>query len=176
MDETIEKIKNETDVFAKAKLIRYLLREKNFKVIDLAKKLDLTSSYICHLNRLNSLSEIIVDGYYSKLVNISHLFLLSRIKDKKKLIEIYEKVLTDNLTIRQTEELIREVLYEIKTKGSYLKVKDKRELIENFEKKYPDLEVNISQTRMRAKIIFEIKGNLEKTTKFVKELERSISE
>ena len=79
MDETIEKIKKETDVFSKAKLIRYLIREKNVKVIDLAKKLSLTPSYICHLNRLNSLSEIIVDGYYSHLISTSHLFLLSRI-------------------------------------------------------------------------------------------------
>jgi len=170
MDETIEKIKKETDVFSKAKLIRYLLREKNYKVIDLAKKLSLTSSYICHLNRLNHISEMIVDGYYSKLINISQLFLLSRIKDLKKMFTVYEKVLSDDLTIRQTEELIREIIYEVKTKGSFLKPQNKAELIEAVEKKYPDLKVNISQTRTKARINLEIKGSLEKTTKLTKDI------
>lgn len=170
MEDTIEKIKKETNVFSKAKLIRYLLREKNIKVIDLAKKLSLTSSYICHLNRLNHISEIIVDGYYSNLVNISQLFLLSRIKNSKKMLEIYEKILSDDLTIRQTEELIREVIYEVKTKGSFLKPQDKAELIETVGMKYPNLKINITQTRTKARINLEIKGSLDQTTKLTKEI------
>ena len=170
MDDIIEKIKKETDVFSKAKLIRYLLREKNIKVIELAKKLSLTSSYVCHLNRLNNLSEIIVDGYYSKLIGISHLFLLSRVSDQKKMFLVYENILSNDLTIRQTEELIREIIYEVKTKGSFLKPQDKTGLIETVAKKYPDLKVNISQTRTKARINLEIKGSLDRTTKLTKEI------
>lgn len=175
MEETIEKIKNETDVFSKAKLIRYLLIERGMKVIELAKKLSLTSPYICHLNRLNEIPEAIVDGYYSKLVDISHLFLLSRIKDKKKMIEVYEKVLADDLTIRQTEELISEIVHQVKDKGSYLGLEEKNTLKEKLIKKYPDMKPSINQTRVKGKIEIEIRGNLEETSKKIKEIFNELS-
>ena len=59
MTQEIDKIKKESDIFFKAKLIASFLKEKNFRIIDLAKELQLTSSYICHLLRLNKLPEII---------------------------------------------------------------------------------------------------------------------
>jgi len=95
----IEQIKKEEDIFTKAKLIKFLRKKKDIPLKDIARKLQLTSSYVCHILRLNNLPEIIVDGYYSKQITISHLFILSRVKDKNKLISIYEKVLTDSLTV-----------------------------------------------------------------------------
>lgn len=173
MEEILEKIKKEVDVFKKAKLIKYLLKEKKLKVYQLAEKLSITPAYLCHLNRLNNLPDIVVDGYYSKLITISHLFLISRVKDEDKIIKIYEKVLADNLTIRQTEELIREVIYEIKDKGNYLKTKEKQKIIEGIKNKYQKVEVKISQTRTRGSLFIEIKGNLETTSKILKELGQS---
>lgn len=176
MDEAIGRIKNESDVFSKAKLIRHLLKEKNVKVADLAGKLSMTSSYLCHINRLNKLPDIVIDGYYSHLINISHLFLISRVNDEKKLIEIYEKVLSDNLTVKQTEDLIREVVYEVKNKGNYIKPKDKSELIKKIKDKIPDSGVLITQTRTRGKIFFEIKGSLEKSSKLIKEIVNKLAD
>lgn len=170
MDEAIEKIKNEKDVFSKAKLIRYLLREKNYRVIDLAKTLSITPAYICHLNRLNTLPVIIIDGYYSKLISISILFVISRIKDEKKLIEIYEKILGENLTVSQTEDLIREELYQIKNKGNYLKATEKVAMLNKINKKFPNLKTKISQTRTKTKILLEIPGNLLESSKTTKEI------
>lgn len=176
MDEIIQKIKSETDIFSKARLIRHLLREKEMKVIDLAKTLSMTSSYICHLNRLNNLPEAIVDGYYSHLINISHLFLLSRIKDEKKLMAVYEKVLSDNMTIKQTEELISELVYEVKLNGVYMKLDEKNKLKENIKKKHPEIDVSIIQTRSRAKVNLLIKGSLEETSKKIKKIINELTE
>jgi len=174
MEEIIEKIKKENDIFSKAKLINHLLKNNNIKVIDLAKKLSVTPAYLCHINRLNTLPEIVVDGYYSNLVNISQLFLISRIRETDKLINIYEKVLADNLTIRQTEDLIREVIYQIKDKGSYIKTKDKNEIIIKLKSKFPEMEIKIRQTRTRGSLFFEIKGSLEKSSKIIKELVKKL--
>lgn len=174
MEEIVEKIKKETDIFKKAKLIRYLLKEKKLKVYQLAEKLSITPAYLCHLNRLNNLPEIVIDGYYSKLITISHLFLISRVKDEIKVINIYEKVLADNLTIRQTEELIREIVYEIKDKGNYLKTKEKQEIINQIKNKYQKIEVKISQTRTKGSLFLEIKGDLETTSKVLKKLGQSL--
>ena len=167
IDNLITNIKKETDIFAKAKLIDNLLKEKNFKIIDLAKELSITSSYICHLLRLNKLPEIIVDSYYSKSINISHLFILSRINNQEKMIGAFEEILKKSLTVSQTEELIREYLYGIKTKGSHLRLKAKEEMIKKFLEKYPDAKIKIVQTRVKGKIIIEIKGDLSKTSKAI---------
>ncbi len=176
MEDTIEKIKKEADVFSKAKLIRYLLVEKDFRVKDLAQKLLITSSYLCHLNRLNNLPDIIVDGYYSKLVDISHLFLISRVKDEKKLLEIYEKVLSDNLTIKETEELIRAVVYQVNVKGSFILAEDKARLSGEIERKFPGVKASINQTRIKTKIELEIKGDLEESSKTAKEVLKKLTD
>jgi ParB family chromosome partitioning protein len=170
MDDSIEKLKLEKDIFSKAKLVRFLLKEKDIKVMDLAAKLSLTSSYICHLNRLNEIPEIIIDGYYSNLVNISHLFILSRIKDKKKMLEIYEKILSDNLTIRQTDDLISELIHQVKASGKYLIPEEKFKLKEDLEKRFPNMKTSITQTRSRTKINLELKGSLEETSAKTKKI------
>ncbi|KKP73829.1 MAG: ParB-like protein partition protein [Candidatus Roizmanbacteria bacterium GW2011_GWA2_35_19] len=169
IDEIIQQIKDEKDVFSKAKLIRFLMREKNIKVKEIATKLNINSSYVSHYNRIYKLPDLVVDGYYSKLISISHLFVISRIKDPKKIVEVYEKVLERNLNILQTEDLIREQLYEIKSYGIYLKDKVKKEIILNLIKRYPSIKMKIIQTKVKGKIIIEIPGNLEKTSKLIRE-------
>jgi len=174
VDEIFGKIKNEKDIFAKAKLISTLRREKNVKVIDIAEKLGINSSYVCHINRLNKLPDIIVDAYYSKLISISHLFLLSRLNDKQKMVDIYEKILTQNLSVKDTEDAIREYLYEIKNRGHYIKEKERQFLMGEIAKKNPDVNAALVQTRTRSRLALEIKGNLEKTSKSIKELVKKI--
>ncbi len=116
----ILQIKNETDFFNKAKLLRFLTDEKDLSIKELSSKLGLKPSYICHILRLNRIPEMIVDGYYSQLISISHLFVLSRIKDKSVMISVYEKILSESLTVAKTEQLVREHLYDIKTEGKRL--------------------------------------------------------
>lgn len=176
VDDVIEKIKKETDVFSKARLISHLLKTKNVRVIDLAKKLNINPSYVCHINRLNKLPDIIIDAYYSKLVTVSHLFLLSRITDFKKTVEIYDQILSGSLSVKQTEERIREHLYGIKNKGGYLKDKDREKIEEGIAKKYPGVSAKIIQTRMYGKLKLEIKGSMDTSSKLLKEIGSMLSE
>lgn len=171
-----QQIQNETDIFAKAKLIKLLVHEKNIRVIDLAKSLGKTSSYICHLLRLTSLPDIIVDGYYSELISISHLFIISRIKDQKRLLEIYEQLLKNNFTVQQTEEIVREVLYGIKKSGNHLEKKELMNFIEKIKEKNRDIDIKAIQTRIKGKIILEVKGNLETTSRALKMLLAKLSQ
>lgn len=174
IDEVIEKIKKEDNIFNKAKFISSLRRDNDVKVIDIAKKLGIDPSYVCHINRLNRLPDIIVDGYYSKLVTISHLFLISRVKDKQKMVDIYEKILTRNLSVKDTEDAIREYLYDIKNRGHYIKKKEKEFLVSEIDKKNPEIDASIVQTRTRSRLTLEIKGNLEKTSRLIKETVKKI--
>ena len=126
-DNLIESIKKETDVMQKVRLLTHLTKTLDVKIIDIARKINVKSSYICHLLRLKRLPEAIVDGYYSNSISLSHLFIISRIKDKTKMIDVYEKVLADSLTVKATEELVRDILYGIKTEGEYIGPEEKKE-------------------------------------------------
>lgn len=165
------------DVFSKAKHIRSLVEEKNLKIKDIAVSLKMKPSYVCHILRLNRLPELIIDGYYTKLIMISHLFIISRLKDVDAMIALYEKVLSEGLTVLQTEMALRDELYKIKTEGSYLPKEKKQKFAETMKQK-SDAFVSIIQSRIRSKISVEFKGNLRETSaklfELMKKLEPSV--
>lgn len=165
IDRIISQIKNSTDPFNKAKLLDFLQSQKQIRISDLGKLLVMKPSYICHFLRLNRLSEMIVDGYYSKLISLSHLFIISRIKDPKKLMAVYEKILSNNLTVSQTEELVRDVIHGIKSKGQYLDENYKADIITKLSAMYKDIKVKLIQSRIKSKLILEIRGSLDESNK-----------
>jgi ParB family chromosome partitioning protein len=166
----LAQIKDEKDIFQKGRLIDYILKEKKLKIIDLSKKIGFKPSYICHLLRLKKIPEVVVDGYYSKSISSSHIYILSRLNNTKEMIELYEKILGDNYTVRQTEEAVREYLYKVKSTGEYLNQEYIEKLSKNIKDKYPELDMKIIQTRIKGKIILEVKGNLEKSSKAIKKM------
>ena len=164
----LKQIKEDKDIFQKSRLLEYLIREKNLRVIDLSNKIGYKPSYICHLLRLKKIPEVVVDGYYSKSISSSHVFILSRLNDKKQMIELYEKILGEDFTVKQTENEVRNYLYQVKSVGKYIKKEDVEKLTKKIKEKYPEINVEIIQTRIRGKIIFEVKGDLEKSSKSIK--------
>lgn len=170
IDQFIETIKNESDIMQKVKLLTQLTKTQEVKIKNIAKKLGVQSSYVCHLLRLNRLPESILDGYYSNSISLSHLFIISRIKDPIKIVEIYEKVLSESLTVKGTEEAVRDALYGIKTQGEYIKTEERDNYIQKIIGLKKNLSLKIIQTRIKSKIIFEIKGNLDNTSKELRDL------
>ena len=146
----IEQIKNETDYFGKTKLINFLVHQKNIRVKDLAAALGLKPSYLCHVMRLNKLSEIIMDGYYSKLISMSHLFVISLLQSQTDIMDIYEIVLRDSLTVLQTEELVRGKLHAVTSEGEYVD-KNKIEKCKLKMKEIYNAQVKAVQTRTKTK-------------------------
>ncbi len=169
----IETIKTETDIMQKVRSLTQLIKVNDLKVKDVAQKLGVKSSYICHLLRLNRLPEAIIDGYYSNNISLSHLFIISRVKETAKMLEVYEKVLANSLTVKKTEELIRDILYSVKTQGEYISPEEKENIIQKVTSQKKNLSLRIIQTRTKSKIILEIKGDLEYTSKEVRDLIKS---
>jgi len=170
IEKVVSQIKLEKDYFIKAKLILFLVKEYDLKNKDLSAKLGIKPAYLCHIKRLSRLPEIIIDGYYSKDITLSHIFIISRLHDKKEMAIVYEKILSKNLTVLQTEDLVRELLHNIKPGGQELTKAEKEAFISKIKNKYKDTKINIVQTRIKSKLLVEIKGNLEKTTPTLRSL------
>jgi len=156
--EYIEQIKNEPDYFGKTKLIHFLVHQKNIKVKDLAAALGLKPSYLCHIMRLNKLSEIVMDGYYSKLISMSHLFVISLLKTPTDVMDIYEQVLRDSLTVLQTEELVRGRLHGVTSEGEYIQEIKINQLKTKVKEKF-NADIKATQTRTKTKLLIEWKGS-----------------
>lgn len=154
----IEQIKRETDYFGKTKLINFLVHQKNIRIKDLAASLGLKPSYLCHIMRLNKLSEIIMDGYYSRLISMSHLFVISLLKSQTDIMDIYEVVLRDNLTVLQTEELVRKKLHGVSSEGEYVQEDKIKNLLSKLKSTF-NAETKVTQTRSKTKLLIEWKGS-----------------
>ncbi|PJA55736.1 hypothetical protein CO165_01970, partial [Candidatus Roizmanbacteria bacterium CG_4_9_14_3_um_filter_33_18] len=160
--------KEDKDIFQKSRLLEYIIKEKNLRIVDLAKKIGFKPSYICHLLRLKKIPDVVIDGYYSKSVSSSHIYLLSRLNDKKQMIDLYEKILEQNYTVKQTENTVRNYLYQVKSIGKYINKESVEKLTQKIKEKFPELNIQIIQTRIRGRVILEIKGDLEKSSKILK--------
>lgn len=158
------------DVFNKAKQLINIRKEFQLKIKDIADIFQVRSSYICQLIRLNRLPEMIKDGYYGKQINVSLLFIISRLQSEQDMIMIYEKILQSGFSVAQTESLVREILYKIKDRGSYLNNEEVEKLMKVIKNMIPNAVVKFRQTQIKSILRIEMKGNLETTTTLIRKI------
>lgn len=173
LEALLKRIQDEGDPFAKAKLINSIKRNKQVTLREVSTKLRIKPSYVSHILRLLKLPSLIIDGYYSQLATLSHLFILSRLPNEKVMISLYEKVLSDSLTSLQTEELVREILYGVRGDGIKLGKKEIEDFVTAMNAE--DKKVKIIQSRTKGKFILEIDGDVVKTTQELRKLMNSIT-
>lgn len=175
IDSVVEQIKKETNFITKAKLLRFLVVDRGIRIKDISKTIGMKESYVCHILRLNKLNDLVVDGYYSKLISISHLFIIARLHDTEQIEKAYETVLSNSYTVSQTEELIREMLYRTKTTGEHMEKKE----IESLSQKIEDIhevKVKVVQSRIKTKCLIEIVGSLQDTTPKLRSILKTLGE
>lgn len=164
----INAIKLHTDPMTQAQLVVELLAQHPIKQIDLARELQMKASYLSHLIRVMKLPEMVIDGYWNKHLTFTHLILISRLKKPDEIIQLYEEILTKNLNVSATEKRIREILYLIDNAGKYIN----KERLDSIRARMmaslgPTVDVAIIQTRIKAKIVVEVSGNLALTSEFI---------
>lgn len=173
----IDQIRHSQDVFEKARLMEYLKQEEGVRVVELAAELDMKPTYVSHFLRLNRLPIILVDGYYGKMVSTSHLFIIARLPDHESMIEVYEQVLERSLSSAQTEELVREALYQINDDGTHrLSGVEIKRMEQEISRSLGEGHVKIIQTRIRCKLQIEVNGDLESTSRVLRKMHRKLTE
>ncbi len=164
----------EKDIFKKAQLLTMLQRDRGVRIVEIAKRLNMKPSYISHMLRLNKLPALVVDGYYSKTITPTHLYIIARLHNHQQMIAAYEHILANNLSVFDTEILVRTVLYGIKSVGEYLSADEVRVFTVMMKK--IGITAKIIQSRIRSKCVMEIKGDLltssAKLREIMKQLEK----
>jgi len=99
-----------------------MIDEINLTQEEMAKRVGKSRSSITNFLRLLKLDPIVQTGMRDGFLSMGHGRALINIDDAKKQIEIYEKILSDKLSVRQTEQLVKEIK-EGKKEASKTKVK-----------------------------------------------------
>jgi len=110
--------------------------------IKIGKKRSTISNYL----RLLKLNPIIQSGIKDGFISMGHGRAMINIDDEKMQINIYEKIISKNLSVRNTEKLIQS----LKKEGS-LKIQDKIQIPSNSKKNITKLEKKINK---KIKVVF----------------------
>lgn len=158
----VDTIKQENDPVKKARLIEHEKRN-GVRIKEIASALGMQSSYVCHLLRLLRLPPLIIDGFYAHSITLSHLFIISRLKNPVKMVQAYETVLSKSYNALQTEQFVRESLFHVNSDGDRIPKDELYSFAFAFHELFPEGKATVVQTRIRGKIILEVKGNMHET-------------
>jgi ParB family chromosome partitioning protein len=86
-----------------------MIDEINLTQEEMAKRVGKSRSSITNFLRLLKLDPIVQTGMRDGFLSMGHGRALINIDDSKKQIGIYEKILSDKLSVRQTEQLVKEI-------------------------------------------------------------------
>nr|MBI5456048.1 ParB/RepB/Spo0J family partition protein [Candidatus Levybacteria bacterium] len=159
----------------RAQAYKRLIDEFGLGTNEVARKVGKSAPTVSNTIRLLSLPDAIKDALVAGVITEGHVRPLISLGDPKLMLELFKKILKENSTVRETEELARQEKGQIETKETRNKVHklwvpELDEMAKKLEEKLSFNKVAISQSRTQAKISIVIKGDVDVTGPKVKEL------
>jgi ParB family transcriptional regulator, chromosome partitioning protein len=169
----------------KALAYRRLIDEFSLGTTEVAKRVGKSVPTISNTIRLLSLPDAIKDALVAGVITEGHVRPLLSLGEHKLMLDVFKTILRDNYTVRQTEEFARKVKGEVQEKEPshnkeilYIPEQDQmakaieESLIDELVKK---VKVRIAQSRSKAKVLIEVNGTPEETTKKIEAIHRALT-
>lgn len=165
----------------KALAYKRLIDEFGLGTNEVAKRVGKSAPTVSNTIRLLSLPDAIKDALVAGVITEGHVRPLISLGDPKLMLELFKRILKDNLTVRQTEDLSRRIKGEEQKKepssnASQLWVPEQDEMAKQLLEKYKFDDVKIFQSSKLARMTVVIKGNVEETTKKIKALHKILQD
>ena len=163
----------------RAQSFERLIEEFGLPVSEIAKRIGKSDSYVSNTLRLLTLPDAIKDGLMSGAITEGHARAIAGLGDVKLMVEAYKTILSESASVRRAEDLARRLKSTLDKKLYSSRVE--RIHNEELDKIATDLAqaaealVKITQSKVEARIVFVIRGNLEKTSKIIKDLHAKIA-
>ncbi|MCL5970726.1 MAG: ParB/RepB/Spo0J family partition protein [Patescibacteria group bacterium] len=164
----------------RAQAYKRLIDEFGLGTNEVARKVGKSAPTVSNTIRLLSLPDAIKDALVAGVITEGHVRPLISLGDPKLMLELFKKILKENSTVRQTEEMARQEKGSMETreprnKVHKLWVPELDEMAKNLEEKLSFNRVAISQSRTQAKVSIIIKGDVDVTGPKVKEIYELLS-
>lgn len=162
----------------RAQSFERLIEEFGLPVSEIAKRIGKSDSYVSNTLRLLALPDAIKDGLMSGAITEGHARAIAGLGDVKLMVEAYKKILADSISVRGAEDLARRVKSEIQKK---VHSRVQRIHNEELDKIASDLAqavdglVKITQSKVEARLVLVIRGNLEKTSQMIKAIHQKLA-
>lgn len=157
-----------------------LIDEFGLGTNEVARRVGKSAPAVSNTIRLLSLPDAIKDALVAGVITEGHVRPLISLEDHKLMLDMFKKILRENSTVRQTEEMIRKVKGEIlakepRTQKDRLWTPELDEIAKKIEEKYSLNKVAIFQSRSLARIVITIRGDESATTPKIKEIEEVLT-
>jgi ParB family transcriptional regulator, chromosome partitioning protein len=164
----------------KALAYKRLIDEFGLGTNEVAKRVGKSAPTISNTIRLLSLPDAIKDALVAGVITEGHVRPLISLGDPKLMLEVFKKILRDNATVRQTEELARKIKGEVQKKEptkaqDQLWIPEQDAMAKEIQTKYEYDDVKIFQTGKLARITIVVKGEPEKTSEKLKEIHKLLT-
>ena len=159
----------------RAQAYRRLIDEFGLGTNEVARKVGKSAPTISNTIRLLSLPDAIKDALVAGVITEGHVRPLISLGDPKLMLDLFKKILRENSTVRQTEEMARQTKGEIqqkepRKKDDRLWVPELDEMAKTLQSKFSLSKVNVYQSRSKARLIIEMQGEVETTGPKLKEI------
>lgn len=165
---------------------RRLIDEFGLGTTEVAKRVGKSVPTVSNTIRLLSLPDAIKDALVAGVITEGHVRPLLSLGDHKLMLDVFKTILRDNYTVRQTEEFARKVKGEVQEKEpshnkEILYIPEQDQMAKAIEERLMDdivkkVKVRIAQSRSKAKVLIEVNGSPEETTKKIEAIHRALTE
>lgn len=157
-----------------------LIDEFGLGTNEVAKRVGKSAPTISNTIRLLSLPDAIKDALVAGVITEGHVRPLISLGDHKLMLEVFKRILRDNCSVRQTEDIARKIKGEIQEKEpaqprDYFYVPEQDSMAKDIEQKFNLDKVSIFQSSKLAKISVIMKGEPAETSEKLKVIHKILT-
>ncbi|MBI2613657.1 MAG: ParB/RepB/Spo0J family partition protein [Candidatus Levybacteria bacterium] len=157
-----------------------LIDEFGLGTNEVARKVGKSAPTVSNTIRLLSLPDAIKDALVAGVITEGHVRPLISLGDTDLMLDLFRRILRENSTVRQTEDEARKAKGEIEKRepravSDKLWVPELDEMARKIAEKHSLDKVTIFQTSKKAKILIEIRGDVEVTGPKIKALNKILA-
>ncbi|MBU2544040.1 ParB/RepB/Spo0J family partition protein [Patescibacteria group bacterium] len=155
----------------RAQAFQRLVEEFGLTLGEIAKRIGKSESYVSNTMRLMALPDAIKDGLISKAISEGHARAIAGLGDIKLMVDAYKTILAESASVRRAEDLARRLKAQINQKPSQRVERIHSDELDRIAKDIAQAVnglVKITQSKVEARIVMVMRGNLETTSKILK--------
>lgn len=157
-----------------------LIDEFGLGTNEVARKVGKSAPTISNTIRLLSLPDAIKDALVAGVISEGHVRPLISLGNQELMLELFRKILRENSTVRETEEAARKAKGEVQKKeprtvADRLWIPELDEMAKKIAKIHNLDKVTIFQSSKKAKILIEIRGDVEVTGPKIKSINKILA-
>lgn len=162
----------------RAQAFMRLTEEFGLSSTEVAKRIGKSDSYVSNTLRLLALPDAIKDGLISGAISEGHARAIAGLQDVKYMVEAYKTILAENASVRRAEDLARRMKAQTEQAPRIRIEKIHSDELDAIAKDMAlalNALVKITQSKVEARVVLVMRGNLETTSKTLKKLHAFVS-